>query len=169
MSTLRAYLGTAGLLDVGLQFYTQNTAEGARITSSIVDEGAGWYSRSGLTLVGDHVRWDSTGTPDAAAREDLAVRISIQNLDVPVSSRLAAGSYVVPDTRQAAAAAKNTAHLPEMIENVNGWRFRKHALTQSPSAATPSDIAKAVLTSKRNGFMTVEETLSYIAAKPPNR
>jgi len=78
VSTLRAYLGTAGLIDVGLRFYLQNTAQGARISTSIVDEGEGWYSRSGLTLAGDHVRWDSTGTPDAAAREDLAVRIALE-------------------------------------------------------------------------------------------
>lgn len=71
MSTIRAYLGVAGLLDVGYRFYLQNTAESARVSTGIVDEGEGWYSATGVILLGDHVRWDSTGTPAAAARENV--------------------------------------------------------------------------------------------------
>lgn len=109
MSTLRAYLGTPGLTDVGLRFYLQNTAQGARISTSIVDEGEGWYSRSGLTLAGDHVRWDGDfdpsppNLPRVAAREDLALRIAAESggnapsLD-QISARIiadhGAGSYV---------------------------------------------------------------------------
>jgi hypothetical protein len=116
MSTLRAYLGTAGLLDVGLRFYTQNTPEGARITTSIVDEGDGWYSRGGLTLVGDHVRWDSTGTPDAAAREDLALRIGMETLltydpnviaDAFLARNIAGGSSVGRIVSEALAFLRN--------------------------------------------------------------
>lgn len=94
MSTLRAYLGTAGLTDVGYRFYTQNTAVAARQTSGILDEGGGWYSVAGVTLAGDHVRWDSTGTTDAVAREDLAVRLAIEALDTDLAA-LAAGTITV--------------------------------------------------------------------------
>jgi hypothetical protein len=76
--TIRADLGTAGLSDVGYRFYLQNTAVAARQTANIVDEGAGWYSVSGITLQGDNVRWDSTGTPSATAREDLVLRTVIE-------------------------------------------------------------------------------------------
>lgn len=80
MSTIRAYLGTSGLTDTGYRFYTQNTAAAARVTTGIVDEGEGWYSAAGITLLGDHVRWDSTGTADAVAREDLAIRKALESM-----------------------------------------------------------------------------------------
>ncbi len=75
MSTLRAYLGVAGLTDVGYRLYARNTALAARSTTDILDEGAGWYSAGGVTLAGDNVRWDSTGTPAAVAREDISLRL----------------------------------------------------------------------------------------------
>ncbi len=94
--TIRAYLGTAGLTDVGYRFYTQTTAAGSRQTSGIVDEGDGWYSTAGVTLAGDHVRWDSTGTADAIAREDLSQRILLKtNLDAAISTR---STYAGGDT-----------------------------------------------------------------------
>lgn len=74
MATIRTYLSVTGLTDVGYQFYTQNTSAGARSTAGVIEEGDGWYSASGVTLVGDNLRWDSTGTPAAIAREDLTVR-----------------------------------------------------------------------------------------------
>lgn len=84
MSTIRAYLGVSGLGDVGYQFYTQNTGIGSRVTAGVTDEGGGWYSVAGVTLQGDHVRWDSTGTPTAVAREDLAVRLLLESMPVTI-------------------------------------------------------------------------------------
>lgn len=114
MSTLRAYLGTAGLTDVGLRFYTQNTPEGARITAGVLDETEGWYSCAGLTLVGDHVRWDSTGTPDAVAREDLALLIAAENIvdanaiaDAILNRNVAGGSSVGRTVKEALAFLRN--------------------------------------------------------------
>jgi hypothetical protein len=78
IATIRAFLGPAGLVDVGYQFFTQNTPAGSRVTTGIVDEGQGWYSASSVTLAGDQVRWDSTGTPNASAREDLWERFMLQ-------------------------------------------------------------------------------------------
>lgn len=86
MSTLRAYLGVAGLTDVGFTLYDQNTIVVARQTTGILDEGGGFYSVTGVTLAGDHVRWDSTGTPAAVAREDLSVRIALEELEAEQTS-----------------------------------------------------------------------------------
>lgn len=70
---LSAYLGVSGLLDVGYRFYTSaEVAVAARITSGIVDAGDGWYSVDAtIPATGNSVRWDSTGTVDARAREYL--------------------------------------------------------------------------------------------------
>lgn len=69
--TFSAYLGAAGLTDVGYAFYdSTDTIIGARTTSGVVDAGSGWYSVSataGATAVS--IRWNSTGTPTAIARE----------------------------------------------------------------------------------------------------
>lgn len=91
MATIRAYLITAGLTDVGYQFYTQNSPIGSRTQTGVVDEGDGYYSVSGVTLQGDHVRWDSTGTSSAKAREDITLSVTAEtvatNLDATISSR----------------------------------------------------------------------------------
>ena len=69
--TISAYLGVAGLLDVGYRFYTSTEAAVAvRVTAGITDSGDGWYSASvTLPATSASVRWDSTGTTDAKARE----------------------------------------------------------------------------------------------------
>lgn len=66
-----AYLGVAGLTDVGYRFYTTaEAAVAARSQTSVVDAGSGWYSASiSLPATAVSVRWDSTGTPAAVARE----------------------------------------------------------------------------------------------------
>jgi hypothetical protein len=71
MSLLAAYVGTAGLVDMGYRFYNSNeTVNGARITAGIVDAGGGWYSVDATIPAGaTSVRWDSTGTTSAIARE----------------------------------------------------------------------------------------------------
>jgi hypothetical protein len=71
MSLLSAYVGVSGLADMGYRFYNvDETVNGARITAGIVDGGNGWYSVN-ATIPGGatSVRWDSTGTPTAIARE----------------------------------------------------------------------------------------------------
>ena len=91
MATIRAYLGTASLTDVGYQFYTQTTPIGSRTETGVTDEGEGYYSVTGVTLQGDHVRWDSTGTSSAKARADVNLSIAAEtvqtNLDAAISSR----------------------------------------------------------------------------------
>ena len=71
MPILSAYLGVSGLADVGYRFYTSaEAAVAARITAGIVDAGDGWYSADAtIPATGVSVRWDSTGTTDAKARE----------------------------------------------------------------------------------------------------
>lgn len=66
-----AYLGVVGLVDVGYRFYGMaDTALAARQTTGIVDAGDGWYSAQATPPAGyASVRWDSTGTPAAKARE----------------------------------------------------------------------------------------------------
>jgi hypothetical protein len=69
--TISAYLGVAGLADVGYRFYTTaEVAVAARVTAGITDAGDGWYSASvTLSATSASVRWDSTGTATAKARE----------------------------------------------------------------------------------------------------
>jgi hypothetical protein len=68
---LSAYLGAASLSGVGYQFYNANeTVNGSRITAGITDAGGGWYSVDTTIPAGAvSIRWDSTGTPSAVARE----------------------------------------------------------------------------------------------------
>jgi hypothetical protein len=68
---MSAYLGVAGLGDVGYQFYTvAEAASGSRITAGITDAGNGWYSADGtLPSNAASVRWNSSGTTTAIARE----------------------------------------------------------------------------------------------------
>lgn len=98
--TYRAYLGVPSLTDVGYRFYTQATAIAARATAGVVDEGDGWYSVAGLTSAGDNIRWDSTGTPAAAAREDLTLRNLLSGFTTWSSSLCGpcgtGGSYINP-------------------------------------------------------------------------
>lgn len=70
---ISSYLGVAGLSDIGYRFYTSAEAPVAtRITTGIVDAGDGWYSVDAtIPATGNSVRWDSTGTAEAKAREYL--------------------------------------------------------------------------------------------------
>lgn len=100
MATLRAYLGVAGLTDVGYQLYLQNGGVGSREETGVIDEGEGWYSVTGVDLLAttvDNVHWDSTGTPDAIAREDLAIRIKQAEQDQALAAILTfLNDYLVP-------------------------------------------------------------------------
>lgn len=84
-------LGQAGLNDVGYRFYTQNAPEAARVTDGVLDEGQGWYSASGVNLLGDHVRWDSAGDATIFGREDLQLRIAVANL----AASTGAGAFII--------------------------------------------------------------------------
>ena len=68
---ISAYLGVAGLTGVGYRFYTATeTAVAARVTAGITDAGDGWYSADvTIPATTASVRWDSTVTPAAVARE----------------------------------------------------------------------------------------------------
>ena len=68
---ISAYLGVAGLVDVGYRFYTATeTAVAVRVTAGITDAGDGWYSADvTIPATTASVRWDSTGTASAKARE----------------------------------------------------------------------------------------------------
>jgi hypothetical protein len=83
---ISSYLGVAGLLDVGYRFYTIAEAPvAARVTAGIVDAGNGWYSVDAtIPGTGASVRWDSTGTATAVAREyfyDYGVSLSTTGVD----------------------------------------------------------------------------------------
>jgi hypothetical protein len=76
--TLSAYLKIAGLGDVGYRFYNANeSANGSRITSGVIDAGGGWYSAANVNVPVNvaSVRWDSAGTPSALAREYFSVAV----------------------------------------------------------------------------------------------
>ena len=57
-------------MDVGYRFHCTETAVAARVTAGITDAGDGWYSADAtIPATTASVRWDSTGTADAKARE----------------------------------------------------------------------------------------------------
>lgn len=66
-----AQLGTAGLADVGYEWYDNTESSlGARSTSGVIESGDGWYSAELTPPAGaTSIRWDSTGTASAFARE----------------------------------------------------------------------------------------------------
>lgn len=85
MSKITAYLGTPDLTDVGYRFYDLGTPTGPRVTAGIIDTGEGWYEAE-ATLAGNVVRWDSTGTADAIAREDISLRRLVEALSIETGS-----------------------------------------------------------------------------------
>ena len=125
---IAAYLGVAGLVDVGYRFYTSTeTAVAARVTAGIADAGIGWYSVDAtIPTTAASVRWDSTGTPAAVAREYLDIdpwtlavpngyaagtagNVLGNNLNATVSSRAAPGAAM---TLTSAYDAAKTAAAP---------------------------------------------------------
>ena len=71
MATLfSAYLGSSGLTDVGYTFYDSSEAAIGSRATGVTDASAGWYVVSATApSTAISVRWDSTGTPTAIARE----------------------------------------------------------------------------------------------------
>ena len=109
---ISAYLGVAGLSDLGYQFFdSAEAASGSRITTGIVNAGDGWYSVNATIPANSiSVRWNSLGSPAIVAREyyrslgDPLVmdvpdsypagsvgKIIGDNLDAKVSTRAVAG------------------------------------------------------------------------------
>lgn len=76
---LAAYLGVAGLSDVGYRYYdVAEAAVGSRVTAGVVDAGGGWYTASATIASGAvSVRWDSTGNASAIAREYFECLIAV--------------------------------------------------------------------------------------------
>lgn len=80
-STRRAYLGTAGLTDVGYRFYNADeTPAGLRITTGVTASlaGPGWY-RADVTLppvLAGFIRWDSPSVARVAT-EDITVGVGL--------------------------------------------------------------------------------------------
>jgi hypothetical protein len=67
---ISAYIGVAGLSDVGYRFYTSAEAPVAARATGVTDAGGGWYSiDTTIPSTASSVRWDSTGTPTAVARQ----------------------------------------------------------------------------------------------------
>lgn len=69
---LAAYLGIAGLNDVGYQFFNSDESpNGSRFTAGVVDAGDGWYSVVNAIIPTNaaSVRWDSFANPTLLARE----------------------------------------------------------------------------------------------------
>ena len=63
---LAAFLGIAGLNDVGYQFFNvDESPNGPRIVAGILDAGDGWYSTASAVLPANaaSVRWNSFGNP----------------------------------------------------------------------------------------------------------
>jgi hypothetical protein len=88
---IAAYLGVSGLLDVGYRFYTSaESAVAGRVTAGIVDAADGWYSvDTTIPATTVSVRWDSTGTPTAVAREYFGVTVDNNAIAVAVWQVLA--------------------------------------------------------------------------------
>jgi hypothetical protein len=88
MSVFSAYLGVAGLLDVGYQFHDAAEAGIAtRVTIGVRDAGQGWYSVD-VVMPGNavSVRWDSAGNPNLIAREYFAPVAAV--VDTPGTTTL---------------------------------------------------------------------------------
>lgn len=122
MSLLRVFLpGFPSLTDLGYQFYTQNTPIGSRTETGVTNEGDGYYSVDGVTLQGDHVRWDSTGTAEAKARETLAQRIGVEAIEVDtqdIQSRLPAALVSGKMDSDAVAISGSTAAADAVEANI---------------------------------------------------
>lgn len=72
---LAAYLGIAGLTDVGYQFYNvDESANGPRLIAGILDAGDGWYSVADAVLPSGaaSVRWNSFANAQLLSREYFA-------------------------------------------------------------------------------------------------
>jgi len=54
----------------------------------VTDEGEGYYSVSGVTLQGDHVRWDSTGTASAKARSDVLLAQAAETIEANIDATI---------------------------------------------------------------------------------
>ena len=117
---ISAYLGPAGLTDVGYRFYTSAEAPVAtRVTAGIVDATLGWYSAD-VTIPGTaaSVRWDSAANPTTIhAREYLSASVTVDSnaiaaavWQVLTSGLTAAGSVgkLVADNLNATVSSRST-------------------------------------------------------------
>lgn len=125
MATIRAYLGVDSLTDVGYQFYSTTLPLGSRVTAGVTSEGDGWYSATGVTLAGDNLRWNSTGTPDAKAREDITLKNSIASIQAKTVN-LPASPAATGDQMDLVSAPNETA-LTALAASV--WSFGSRTLS----------------------------------------
>ena len=107
---ISAYLGVSGLSDVGYQFYTSTKAvSGSRITAGVVDAGAGWYSADAtLPANSISVRWNSTGTPTAIAREYYRSLGDPWVMDVPDGYPVGSAGKILADNLNATVSSRAT-------------------------------------------------------------
>lgn len=156
MSTLRAYLGTAGLTDVGYRFYLRTSAVGARVTAGLLDEGEGWYSFPAVSFIGlaaDHVRWDSTGTPAAVARVNITNEIALETI--------LANSHTAADVW--AASTRTLSSFGTLVADVATavWAAATRTLTSAAGGATAAEVwAYVTRTLTGAGSVTVVSPVS---------
>ena len=186
---ISAYLGVAGLSDLGYQFFdSAEAASGSRITAGIVNAGDGWYSAS-ATIPSNSisVRWNSSGSPGIVAREyyrslgDPLVmdipdgypagsvgKIIGDNLDAKVSTRLDTAtwiaSYITPPSADTIAAATRDVNNQTPAANSLGAAINAAASAGDPWATNLPGSYGAGTAGNRIGSFIDETVSSRMAA-----
>lgn len=162
-NTFSAYLGTAGLLDVGYAFYdSADVIIGSRTTSGVVDAGSGWYSVSataGATAVS--IRWDSTGTPTAIAREYFNGAPLAANI-IQVAGYTAAASAGV--TFPATVSSLTSGQVDTALSNYGALKPTTAGRTLDVSAGGEAGLDWSNIGSKTSTVALTNTTISGVAS-----
>ena len=137
--TISSLLGTSGLTDVGYRWYdSSEVAVGARVTSGIVDGGEGWYTAGSASRPTNavSVRWDSTGTPAANAREYFDL------------TNVGSGAYAITVTVTDGTSPLQTA----IVRVTNGITSIAQTTDASGNASFSLDAATWTVTATKSGY-----------------
>ena len=116
---ITAYLGVAGLSDVGYQFFTSAEASsGSRITAGIVDAGSGWYSAD-ATIPSNSisVRWNSAANATIVAREYYRCMGDPLVMDVPDSYPAGSAGKLLADNLDAKVSTRSTQTSVDTVDD----------------------------------------------------
>jgi hypothetical protein len=146
---ISAYLGVAGLVDVGYRFYTTaEVAVAGRITTGIIDAGDGWYSVDAtIPATGNSVRWDSTGTTEAKAREYLDLFNDPWTKAVPDGYAAGTAGKILGDNLNTTVSSRSTQTSVDTIDDfldteVAAIKFKTDQLTFTVSNNLDANIQR---------------------------
>lgn len=157
------YLGTAGLTDVGYAFYdSTDTIIGSRTTTGVTDVGSGWYTVSataGATAVS--IRWDSTGTPTAIAREYFnGAPVAANIIQVAGYTAAAAAGVTFP----ASISSLTSAQVDTALSNYGALKPTTAGRTLDVSAGGEAGIDWSNIGSKTSVAALTNTTISGVAS-----